>query len=33
MGPQSRSGRFEEKNLLQVPGIESRFLDHPARSY
>jgi hypothetical protein len=29
-GLQSRSGRYEEeKNILLLPGIESRSLDHP----
>jgi hypothetical protein len=31
-GPQSRSGCGEEKNLLSLPEIKTRFLDCPARS-
>jgi hypothetical protein len=30
-GPQSRSGRYGEKSLA-LPGIDPRFLDHPAHS-
>jgi hypothetical protein len=30
-GPQSRSGHHgREKNLLPLPGIESRYLSHPS---
>jgi hypothetical protein len=30
--PQEQSGRYKEKNLLPLMGIETRFLDLPANS-
>jgi len=30
VGCRARSGWFEEKNLLSLPGIEPQFLGHPA---